>query len=291
MKNPTPPLLAVLGAALLLTSGCVSSKYKLAPTNTHPPVALNLTATPAPPVSPSSARGGGQIAETQPSVDTTVQSVIAYQGPGSWKRESFWDEYVVSIVNRSATPLVIESATLTDFQGNTNVPGAEPWKLEGESKTWWQKAKSSQTGNLLVLGAGAVGLGTTLAVAAVAASGGLFAPATAASSALAGAAAATLVVAPIYAVTVMVINSNNKAKVVAEFQRRRLDLPLTLAPGATAQGSFFFRISPAPSRLALRRRAGGEPFDTIVDLTALRGLHFKAPAPPPPVSAAKSSGP
>ncbi len=304
----TIPRRALLAAIPFALSGCISfNNNKLAkPDNARPAVVLNLNATP----------GVGGPAISSPA-EASVQSVIVYRGPGSWKSEAYWDEYVVHLTNRGTTPLVIETATLEDFQGNANPPYDDPWTLETESLTSWQKLKSSQTGGRLALGAGAVGTAGTLAIAPLAAdvsrppattastalagtaaatllaapiyagtasmasiaTGGFLGSATAASTALAGAATATLVAAPIYLVTVMAINSNNKSKVRAEFERRRLPLPLTLAPGETAKGSLFFRLTPAPVHLTLRGRSDRNTCELIVDLTPLSGLHLKPATP------------
>lgn len=263
----------------LLQTGCVSSKYKLASKNTLPPVMLNLAA-------------------AQPPIEAVVHSVIVYQGPGSWKKEAYWDEYVLSLANRGPNPLTLEDATLMNFQEIASSPGVDPWTLESESKTWWQKTMSSQTGSLVALGAGGYAVAHGLAVAAV--NSGLWGTtlatwgtSTATGTALAGAAFVALAATPVYAVSVVVINSKNKKQVLTEFSRRRLVLPVTIAPGQTAQGSLFFRISPGPQRLALRGRAGDEPVEAVIDLAPLKGLHLKAPptAPQPPAETIVSSAP
>jgi|GEM_PF-541010 len=304
---------ALLAATVFTLSGCISFNHQeLAKSkDARPAVLLNLNSTP-----------DGSGTETSSLAAASVQSVIVYQGPGSWKREAYWDEYVVAITNHGTEPLVIETATLADFQGNSNPPYADVWKLEKESLTSWQKLKSSQRGTELVLGAGAAGTSAfaspatggipahgTTASAALAGAGaavGLVAPiyagtATIASiatggfwgpaAAAAGAAPIALAAAPIYLATVMVINSNNKAKVLAEFARRRLSLPLTLAPGATASGSFFFRLSPSPTRLTLGGRTENKPSELIVDLAPLSGLHLKPATPVPATQATLSSHP
>jgi hypothetical protein len=107
---------AILLAAMLALSGCVSAKYKMARENTPPSRLLNLAA-------------------TQPPLEVTLNMVIIYQGPGSWKRAAFWDEYVVTLHNQSDQPLTVASAALIDFAGTSHAPGADPWALEKESKT------------------------------------------------------------------------------------------------------------------------------------------------------------
>jgi len=254
--------LLVCIALMLGDSGCVTSKkYRLARDGTPPAVALGWTAT-----------GGG--------VDLTLASVIVVKGPGSWKKEARWDEYVVKIANRAAKPFTLESTELTDLLGNRQIAGDDPWRLEKLSYTNWDKY--GKTGLKLLAGAGAV---TLYAGAATAASLGSF---MAGPRAAAGG-TALLDIVPVVAVVdiaaVAVKNHNNKNKVVAEFDRRRLALPLTVAPGATKEGSLFFPMTPGPQRLILKGRAGVTPLELGLELKPLAGLHLKAapekrPKPP-----------
>jgi hypothetical protein len=266
--------LATIGSILALT-GCVSAKYKLAKKDTPPATALNLSL--------------GQAL-----VEVTVTAVIVYEGPGSWKRKAFWDEYVLTVANRSDTPLIIESAGVVDFQENQNPAGSDPWQLEKESKTWWQNAKSNDTGRLLTLGVGTAVAGTAFmaasATALVSGSAGV-----AAGAATLGLAAVAL---PVYAVATVVGNSKGRHKIEAEFNRRRWVLPALIPPGQHVQGSLFFRIAPGPKRLLLHGRANGATCEVVLDLAPLAGLHFKeqraagptpagsapAPSPSPPSS-------
>ncbi len=249
---------SILTASLVLllavsSTGCVTSKkYKMVKKEVaQPPAALNWGA-------------GAEAA------GLTLQSVIVFKGPGSWKREARWDEYVVTLANPGASPLVIEEAVLTDPIGQPQVPGEDPWKLEKISRTNWDKY--GKTGLKLLAGAGAVALyGTAVAATAVGSilSGG----------AAAGGAVAVLTIIPVVAIldiaVVAVINNDNKKKIVAEFNRRRLALPLTVAEGQSVTGSFFFPMTPSPKRLVLRGRSGSQPVEWVIDLKPLADLHLK----------------
>ena len=238
----------VIAAAL---TGCVTRGYKMAPKSTPPVTALNLSA-------------------AQPSVDATLQTVIVYKGPGSWKREAYWDEYVLSIANRGTVPLTFASAALHPAEGEPVAPGDNPWALEKLSKKWWQTNAARQGGTYLALGAGA-----TVGGAAVVATFW----STSAGAVTVGTVGATAFLAmPVVAVGTMYANVHNKHKVAAEFARRRLVLPVTIAPGGTVQGSLFFRVTPAPRQLVLSGRSGDETRDLLFDLSPLAGLHLKAPA-------------
>ena len=240
----------MLGLAL---TGCVTSKkYKMAKkAGAVPPVALNWTA--------------GDAA-----TGVNLQSVIVFKGPGSWKREARWDEYVVTITNRGTSPLVIEEAGLVDLLGQTQWPGADPWKLERISYTNWDKY--GKTGLKLLAGAGAVTIyGATVAATAVGSFMG--------GGAVAGGGAAVLNIIPVVAIVditaVAIMNNQNKKKIVAEFNRRRLSLPVTVVEGQSVGGSLFLPMTPGPQRLVLRGRRDGEHAEWVIDLKPLAGLHLK----------------
>ena len=249
------PSACVLGMMLVLSialSGCVTAKkYRMAKKDAAPAQPLDWKVSAA-------------------SADLNLHSVIVFKGPGSWKREARWDEYVVSIANRGADPLVIDAAVLIDLLGVPCECGVDPWQLEKLSYTNWDKY--GKTGLKLAAGAGAVVL---YAGAVVATSlGGIMAP-----TAAAGGGVALLNIIPVVAVVditaVAIMNSQNKKKVVAEFNRRRLPLPLKLAPGETAAGSVFFPMTPGPQKLYLRGRRGEEPVELALELKPLAGLHLK----------------
>ena len=108
--------LILVAFGLCLSSACVSSKYKQADKRTPPAKALNVKFPPA-------------------ILDASLYTQISDGAPGSWKRESYWDEYVVTIHNPGDQPLEITSATLTDYAEAPHAAGDNPWALERESKT------------------------------------------------------------------------------------------------------------------------------------------------------------
>jgi hypothetical protein len=254
----------MMTAALLLgcaLSGCVTAKkYKMVKKEAaRPPAALNWTA-------------GADTA------DLTLQSVIVFKGPGSWKREARWDEYVVTISNRGTEPLAIQAAVLVDLFDAPREWGVDPWQLEKMSYTNWDKY--GKTGLKLAAGAGVVVIyGAALTTVSLGA--GLTAGA--GTAATAGATAGTVILLlPVVAVVditaVAIMNNQNKKKVVAEFNRRRLPVPQVIAPGQTVSGSYFFPMTPGPKKLFLRGKQAGEPVELVIDLGPLAGLHLK-PAP------------
>lgn len=245
---------ACLAAACLFVSGCVTSKkYRLAPKDTPPAVPLAWTVE------------GHDAA-------LSIDHVIVFKGPGSWKKEARWDEYVVTLRNPGAGPLVIEGIELVDPLGNLQVPGTDPWALEKLSYTNWEKY--GKTGLKLLAGAGAVALyAGAVAMQGVAGMGMVSA------SAGAGGSVALLNVIPVVAIidvtAVAVMNHNNKKAVLAKFEERRLSLPLSLAASEQRSGSCFFPMTPSPREIVVHLARGEEKFELRRALPELVKLHVK----------------
>lgn len=248
----TLAVIAILFSIAYLSTGCVSNRYKKTKEGIPAAELYNIPFAPAP-------------------LGASLHSVITYNGPGSWKRDAFWDEYVVTLHNPGAEPLTVTSASLIDYAGETRLAGDKPWELEKLSKTLEQQYK--EVGMAFVRHAGATV--TILGVgAAGVASAGVF---SSTAPVIAGAAVAAL---PVYALAVLSINQDNRKLRELEFNQRRIVLPLTLAPGETRTGSFFFPMVPGPRSLNLRWSTGPATGDAALPLDFLKGLHLNDPAAP-----------
>lgn len=246
LRSPRWVFAALLLSPLLLT-GCVSSRYKAAPKSTQPPVVHDLVA-------------------RDEAAQVIVHSVVVLRGPGSWKRHAYWDEYVVSVTNLGAAPLTVQGVTLTDFQGHALHPGTSPWELEKISQTS-EKRFARTAGSAVLFGAG-VSIATVPAFSVAGASvlgGGVSGAAVTASAAI----------LPAYVVGTIYRNVASRHRIMEEFERRRIPLPLELAPGTTRTGSFFFPISPGPQHFQLE--VTGRP-GVVVNLEPLHALHLAKPA-------------
>lgn len=246
---------SILVAALLGTQcGCVATKYQLAGHGTPPAQVLNR------PFPPSA------------SLDASLSTLITYHGPGSWKRDALWDEYVVALHNGSERPITVESATLTDSAGIVAAPGADPWVLEKQTRVLERQYRAGGEAFVRAAGPGALIVGAGAAAAAATTSAGAW---TFVAPAAAGASLAALTVLPVYYGTVRIIDHYNKKRIMAEFTRRRLPLPLTLAPGETRIGSLFYPMIRSPAAFALHcSTESGSP--TALPLDFLSGLHVPA---------------
>lgn len=242
---------AIVTSVLSFQSGCVATKYKLAKKNTPPVQLLNIAFPASPPL------------------QTTLDALITYGGPGSWKRQALWDEYVVTLENHGEQPLSIDSATLADSEGTPYDAGNDPWALEKQSKKLEKQYRDRGEAFLRAAGPGVLIVGVGVAtVSAAAGSGAVFiAPA------VAGAAVATIVALPVYYLSVVGINHHNKKAVMTEFKRRRLPLPLTLAPGEARTGSLFYPMVRSPGSLSFYMSSESGATTAVLPLEFLHALH------------------
>jgi hypothetical protein len=236
----------VFAAALCLITmtACVSPKYQHSK-STPPIQPLNVKF-------PSS------------TLDGSLYSEISDGGPGSWKREAFWDEYIVIMHNDGDQALNIASATLVDNAGAARPAGSDPWVLERESKTLEKRYRDA---GIAFSRMAAPRVIASAAEPTVVASAGV------GSAGAATAATVTAVALPIYGATVLGINMHNRAAIKREFDRRRVPLPLPLGPGETRAGSFFFPTVPNPQALTVRWTGSAGDGETTLDLSFLQGLH------------------
>ena len=265
MKTPAPALLAALAAALLLTSGCVSSKYKMAGSGIPPAPTLNL-------------RGN------HATLGAYVDSVIVYHGLGSWKRDAYWDEYVVSLENRGAISATLLSAELIDSDNAALAPGKSWVRLERESRKWGDSHVLAQN---LALGAGTVFVGAGMVAAPI----GAFLVYAAFQGVALTPVGAAFIAVPLAAGWLSDTNGKHEKNIAAEFNLRRLELPAELRPGQTAHGSLFFRLTPSPQKLVLTFRAAGELREVTVDLAILADLHRRSTQPTDPAPVGETLAP
>jgi len=242
--------LLLLGALFFFT-GCITSKYKMVNKDVPPAVALDRSFS------------------APPAVGATLRTLVVNHGPGSWKREAFWDEYVLTLTNNGDRALTIDQASIIDAVGLTYLCGDKPWKLEKEGKAHVNRIRAG--GRSFVYNAAPVvifaGIGAAIGGNAVA-----YIP-----SGIVGAVVGVGVGVPINCLFVYSMNIDDRHAIEAEFNRRRLVLPLALAPGETRTGSVFFPMMPNPRSLDLHWSSeSGSGGDAVLALEFLHGIHAKA---------------
>lgn len=253
-------------ALAMACSGCVASNFQKAPVNTPPAVTLNLSGKPTAPVR------------------AEVETVIAYNGPGSWKRRAFWDEYVVAIANEGGTPVRIAKVSLLDQSGQRLAPGSDWEDLERQSADWWKRLATPE--NFLI------GAGTTVSgVTAGSGLGLLYLALMAGSAPVAGIGAGVALVGAGAMYLLGHPSDAGRQAITAEFDRRRFVDGKTLIPGEVAAGSFFFRITPAPRELIVDYERAGRMHTVTIDLAVLNALHMKPQAGVTLAPVASTAGP
>jgi len=249
LKYPLSALLLVL-ASLLLCS-CASTKYKVIHDDKRSaPMNLGL-----------GTEAGG--------LSTSIDALIIYEGPGSWKRKARWDEYVLTVRNPGRLYAQVLEATLEDGLGHELPLGTDPWALEKASTS--EMERYARTGLQVVEGVG--GAATWLfSVAVVSIAGTGFV-----SSGALAVCATTAVALPAVFIGHLIANHGAKQAVLTEFNRRRLQLPQTIPLEGELKGSLFFPICPAPRRLTLDCRVDGHPVRLVIELKPLEKLHIVEP--------------
>lgn len=235
-------------------TGCVSDKYQAASALGAQPLRLDAGLGGAP-------------------VSTVLNSVIVYQGPGSWKKSAYWDEIIVTLTNGSDSSVTVTAASLVDYAGTLVPTGTDPWQLEKASQVQrdrYTKAGVSFALNTLGYAAltyGAVGAGMMVGAAITSTWGGLAAGAT-----------VGLAAVPVTAIVVYANNQKHKHQIEAEFTRRRVALPREFASGEACTGSLFFPMTFGPQSLQLEWIKGRERGTAVLPLPMLAGMHRKEPA-------------
>jgi len=247
---------STLLAASMLFTGCTSSKYKKVPAKQAGSVPVPINAP----------LGDDPVA-------ATLNTVIVYKGPGSWKQEAYWDEYAVTLRNTSSQPVTIDHATLLDYAGTGHAAGANPWAVESQSKSL--ERKYADAGVAFVRYAGPVAVLSAVSVgAAYATIPSLLSGATGGSAAAVTVSTASTVLIPVYLVAVISINHSRKHAIEREFALRRLPLPLVLSPGEERSGSLFFPMTPSPQGLTFGWRRSDGAGTMRAPLPMLSALHL-----------------
>jgi hypothetical protein len=238
---------AFAGAWLCLLAGCANPRYEFARTKT-PERALNAPFPPGP-------------------LEATLATQISFGGPGSWKYKAYWDEYVVTLRNPGDQPLNVTFAALVDSRGTVHAAGDDPWALEKESRILQNKGSGAGEAIVRNVVPGALILGAGIAAIA----------ANPLASGANTAAVGTLVGLPLYYLVVWAINSSNRDAIEAEFTRRRLALPLSLAPHGSRTGSLFFPMVSDPRALNLKWSSEPDRGESVLPLDFLHALPVPAP--------------
>ncbi|UXI68159.1 hypothetical protein [Tahibacter amnicola] len=210
-------------------------------------------------------------------VSLRIDHVVWRNGPGSWSRKAYWDEYRVSVENHTDMPLRIEGVSLVDPLGTTVAATSERRELASQSKRNIRRYRDS--GMKVKPGAApaaSIAVGTGLALGGTAVAGSVaatgFMGASGSSTVLAVGAGAAL--GGVTLVGVGIDRAIQNGKIQHALDARTLNQDPVPANGER-EGSVFFPVVAAPHQLVLRyRTAEGQARELAVDLSpVLGGLH------------------
>jgi hypothetical protein len=210
------------------------------------------------------------LAEGGQEVRVILRQLIVPRGPGSWKSQADWDEYVLELHSSALEVRQVIAARLIAADGREIEPG-RTWKaVENAARVQTSGARVGE----------AVAAGGRGVIAGAAGGGGLVLSHAVMSHELALAARLFPVVLVPLAVAAVTTAPDAMAagKLDREFARRNLFLPARVPPGAGSSRSLFFPPTPGAAALLLTLR-GPEGMETVtLDLTAVKDV-LRPPLP------------
>ncbi len=199
-----------------------------------------------------------------------LEWVIVRDGPGAWVKNANWDEYLMSIQNRSEQPITITQLVVVDSLDARIEPRSvrsELVKLSKASSRRYKEAgidvragagrKTMRTAGLVATGAvaGAVAVGGSWAAAGAVVGGGL-------------------VLAPVLAIGGVMRGVNN-SKISKEIELRHTEFPLELPANGEVRLDVFFPIAPSPQSLELNYEDATSEYSLVIETGgSLDGLHI-----------------
>ncbi len=195
----------------------------------------------------------------------TVDGLVVPNGAGSWIRDAGWDEYQLTLENRSDGSLELRGFALLDPAEEWRTAGTDPKELEDESKQLNRLYKdigisiaigAVPFATVAMAGGGAAALTSSVALTAM-----ILAP-------------AFLVAGGSYLVSSRQVENRDQRYAAWEMETRSIPVSLELGPGEQISGSLFFPIVPSPDALVVQYTRDGEPRSVRLELDALAGLHI-----------------
>jgi len=205
----------------------------------------------SPPYSPPRDLG---ITAFNTEISASVVGLIIPGSKESWLKNAPWDEYIVTIENRSEKPFVVLKTYLIDPR-SVQIDGTlSPSEIEKLNKVLSDEYKK-------------IGIAVAISVA----------PAvvfiTTGSLGVLALGPLALIAGPAYYFGKTWRDTKNKEKVETEFNKRRFQPPFKQDANSKSSGSIFFPIVPNPKSLVIEYRKDGNDKTLEVSLEKLVGLH------------------
>lgn len=223
-------------------------------------------------------------------LNATLEWVIVKDGPGTWAKNAWWDQYLLQIENTGEKPLMITNVQVVDSLDTKLDPATDRKSLVRASKQTRKRYRDEDidvrpgagVGTIVAVGTGTmiygVGMAASIAIAEVITPVATLGTGTfTASSVATSMATAGMVAGPVLIVGGIVKAVNNE-KVDDEIAARHTPLPFELEPGAVQNIDVFFPVAPSPSRVSVSYLSGEE--SGVIDIPTaapLSGLHMTPP--------------
>lgn len=205
--------------------------------------------------------------------------IIVRDGPGTWVRNAYWDQYIFRIENLSGSTVSITNVYLIDLIGNKVTMIADRKRLMDESQDTLGRYEQIQL--KVKEGAGssvmtAAVVGGSVFAGGVLATGGVFQAATALGV---GAGPSLLIMGPLLAAAAPValtVQSKNRADVDRKIKELHSYLPQFMESDDLQRFDLFFPISPSPQRVVVEYVDSEDSKSSIeLDTSAvLKDLHL-----------------
>ncbi|MEM7504128.1 MAG: hypothetical protein AAF417_18950 [Pseudomonadota bacterium] len=219
-------------------------------------------------------------------LDATLEWVIVKDGPGTWAKNAWWDQYLLNVRNTGAKPLTLTNVQVVDSL--ETVIESEPDRrslVRGSKQTQKRYGRENidvrpgaGVGTIVAVGAGTmiygVGMAGAIAIAEVITPVATLGAGTfTASSVATSMATAGMIAGPVLIVGGLVKAANNE-RVDEQIGLRQTSLPLTVEPGAEQKLDIFFPVTPSPRavRISYEGADGSEVLEILTG-NALSGLH------------------
>lgn len=177
---------------------------------------------------PSAPPANSGISSADDNLSVSFHHLIVSNGRGSWIENAPWDEYVLTITNRTELPMIIGKISLIDSRGMFIDSASTPDQVEQQSSD-------------LAAEYGKLGMSVAVGQAAAAAGvGGIFGP-----------------VSSVFGITRDHYKRKEQQQIRKEFNRRRL-VSFRISGHKSLSGSAFFPIIPDPKALIINYRKGNE---------------------------------
>jgi len=213
-------------------------------------------------------------------LEAVIDWVIVRDGPGTWSRDAYWDEYLIRVANLSDTEVLLTGIEVIDALDEPVSRLTDRRQLERATrsvskhykKLGYDIAPGYNGGHMVVASAGAMVGGTGIMVAGLSGTLG-------GGGALVGAGALTatglVLAAPVLLAGGLVKGVNN-GEVEKVIQARQTALPMPMAAGEVLNLDLFFPVSPAPKNVRIHYLLDEVEYSMLVSTEAsLRGLHVK----------------